>query len=101
VIVELPLGVDGFVPLSQLSQTPVKNISESFHVDNVLPLQVIEFDKDNKKIVLSVIEFLRGKEQKILDDYVSSHKLSPMTLKDVMTASGVISEPSANEPSNA
>ena len=101
VIVELPLGVDGFVPLSQLSQTPVKNISESFHVDNVLPLQVIEFDKDNKKIVLSVIEFLRGKEQKILDDYVSSHKLSPMTLKDVMTVSGVMTEHSANEPSNA
>jgi small subunit ribosomal protein S1 len=100
VIVELPLGVDGFVPLSQLSQTPVKNISESFHVDNTLPLQVIEFDKDNKKIVLSVIEYLRGKEQRIVDDYVSTHKLSPMTLKDMMTASSVVSEQSANEPSN-
>jgi small subunit ribosomal protein S1 len=101
VIVELPLGVDGFVPLSQLSQTPVKNISESFHVDNVLPLQVIEFDKDNKKIVLSVIEFLRGKEQKIVDDYVSTHKLSPMTLKDMMTSSGLTAEHGVNEPSNA
>jgi small subunit ribosomal protein S1 len=101
VIVELPLGVDGFVPLSQLSQTPVKNISESFHVDNTLPLQVIEFDKDNKKIVLSVIEYLRGKEQKIVDDYVSSHKLSPMTLKDMMTATSVVTEQSANESLNA
>lgn len=100
VIVELPLGVDGFVPLSQLSQTPVKNISESFHVDDVLPLQVIEFDKDNKKIVLSVIEFLRGKEQKIVDDYVSNHKLSPMTLKDMVTASSFSSEQSGNESSN-
>ena len=101
VIVELPLGVDGFVPLSQLSQTPVKNISESFHVDNTLPLQVIEFDKDNKKIVLSVIEFLRGKEQKIVDDYVSAHKLSPMTLKDMMTASGLTAEHGLTESSNA
>jgi small subunit ribosomal protein S1 len=87
VIVELPLGVDGFVPLSQLSQTPVKNIAESFHVGDTLPLQVIEFDKDNKKIVLSVLEFLRGKEQKIVDDYVGSHRLSPMTLKDMVTSS--------------
>ncbi len=87
VIVELPLGVDGFVPLSQLSQTPVKNIAESFHVGDTLPLQVIEFDKDNKKIVLSVLEFLRGKEQKIVDDYVASHRLSPMTLKDMVTSS--------------
>ena len=101
VIVELPLGVDGFVPLSQLSQTPVKNISESFHVDDALPLQVIEFDKDNKKIVLSVIEYLRGKEQAIVDDYVSSHKLSPMTLKDMMTATGVVTEESTTEPTNA
>ncbi|OGU28004.1 MAG: 30S ribosomal protein S1 [Ignavibacteria bacterium GWA2_54_16] len=100
VIVELPLGVDGFVPLSQLSQTPVKNISESFHVDDVLPLQVIEFDKDNKKIVLSVIEYLRGKEQKIVDDYVSNHKLSPMTLKDMVTASSFSSEHGGNETSN-
>jgi len=100
VIVELPLGVDGFVPLSQLSQTPVKNISESFHVGDTLPLHVIEFDKDNKKIVLSVLEFLRGKEQKIVDEYVASHRLSPMTLKDVMTSSSMFSESSPDESSN-
>ncbi len=87
VIVELPLGVDGFVPLSQLSQTPVKNINDSFHTGDTLPLQVIEFDKDSKKIVLSVIEFLRGKEQKLVDEYVASHRLSPMTMKDVVTTS--------------
>lgn len=99
VIVELPLGVDGFVPLSQLSQTPVKNITESFHVDNVLPLQVIEFDKENKKIVLSVLEYLRGKEQAIVDEYVTSHKLTPMTMKDIVTTS--FSEASLNEGSSA
>jgi small subunit ribosomal protein S1 len=87
VIVELPPGVDGFVPLSQLSQTPIRNIAESFHVGDTLPLRVIEFDKESKKIVLSVIEYLRGKEQSIVDEYVSSHKLTPMTLKDVVTSS--------------
>jgi small subunit ribosomal protein S1 len=99
VIVELPLGVDGFVPLSQLSHTPVKSISESFHMGDSLPLKVIEFDKESKKIVLSVIEYLRGKEQKIVDDYVASHKLSPMTLKDMMTTSVVGSE-TTNESSS-
>jgi len=87
VIVELPMGVDGFVPLSQISQTPVKSINESFKLGDSLPLKVIEFDKDSKKIVLSVLEFLRGKEQKLVDDYVNNHKLSPMTLKDMMAAS--------------
>ncbi|HWP81257.1 MAG TPA: 30S ribosomal protein S1 [Bacteroidota bacterium] len=99
VIVELPLGVDGFIPLSQLSHTPVKNIAESFHLGDNLPLKVIEFDKESKKIVLSVIEYLRGKEQKIVDDYVANHKLSPMTLKDIMTTSVVGTESTNESPS--
>ncbi len=86
VIIEMPLGVDGFVPLSQLSQTPVKNITESFKVGDTLLLKVIEFDKESKKIVLSALEYLRGKEQKLVDEYVATHKLSPMTMKDVISA---------------
>ena len=84
VIVELPMGVDGFVPLSQISQTPVKNINESFKVGDTLPLKVIEFDKESKKIVLSVLEYFRGKEQQLVDEYVNQHKLSPMTMKDMV-----------------
>ncbi|MEK6571504.1 MAG: S1 RNA-binding domain-containing protein, partial [Bacteroidota bacterium] len=87
VIVELPLGVDGFIPASQLSMTPVRNFADSFHVGDVLPLKVIDFDKESKKIVLSVVEYLRGKEQKLVDEYVSQHKLAPMTIKDVANVS--------------
>jgi small subunit ribosomal protein S1 len=90
VIVEMPLGVDGFVPLSQLSHTPVKNIAESFKVGDDIPLKVIEFDKESKKIVLSALEYLRGKEQKLVDDYVTTHKLTPMTMKDVVSAPAVV-----------
>ncbi|MFQ5797536.1 MAG: 30S ribosomal protein S1 [Bacteroidota bacterium] len=85
VIVELPESVDGFVPISQLSQTPVKNIAEAFRANDVLPLSVIEFDKEAKKIVLSVIECLRGKEQKVVDEYVAKHKLPAMKPKEVAT----------------
>ena len=85
VIVELPLGVDAFVPMSQLSAVPLKNINDAFHVGDVLPLKVIEFDRDNKKIVLSVVEFLKGKEQKLIDEYVGKHKLPKMTLREIAT----------------
>ncbi|MBI4810460.1 MAG: 30S ribosomal protein S1 [Ignavibacteriales bacterium] len=83
VIVELPFGVDGFVPASQLSMTPLKNIAEAFHVNDEIPLNVVEFDKDSKKIVLSAVEYLKHKEQKTIDEYVAKHKLPPMTLKEV------------------
>ena len=47
-------------------------------------MTVIEFDGESKKIVLSVVEYLRGKEQTVVDDYVSKHKLPPITLKDAV-----------------
>jgi small subunit ribosomal protein S1 len=73
VIVELPDGVDGFVPVSQLSFAPVKVISEYFKVGDFLPLKVVEFDKESKKIVLSVVEALRNKEQAVIDAYNAAH----------------------------
>ena len=88
VIVELPLGVDGFVPVSQLSTTQVKNIADKFKVADVLPLKVVEFDKDTKKIVLSAVEFLKGKESKILEDYMAQHRLAPTTIGDAATITG-------------
>ncbi len=73
VIVELPDGVDGFVPVSQLSFAPVKNISEYFRIGDMLPLKVVEFDKEAKKIVLSVVECLRNKDQADIDAYNGEH----------------------------
>lgn len=73
VIVELPDGVDGFVPVSQLSFAPVKFISEYFRVGDLLPLKVVEFDKESKKIVLSVVEALRNKDQEVISAYNSAH----------------------------
>jgi len=73
VIVELPDGVDGFVPVSQLSFAPVRNIAEFFHIDDTLKLNVVEFDKESKKIVLSAVEYLRGKDQAEIDAYNAAH----------------------------
>jgi small subunit ribosomal protein S1 len=73
VIVELPDGVDGFVPVSQLSFAPVKTISDYFQIGDKLPLKVVEFDKESKKIVLSVVEYLRDKDQDIIMAYNASH----------------------------
>ncbi len=85
VIVELPLGVDGFVPASQLAVGQVRNIADKFKVGDALPLKVVEFDKDSKKIVLSAVEYLKGKESKVLQDYTAAHKLPTNTVADLAT----------------
>ena len=73
VIVELPDGVDGFVPVSQLSFAPVDDISQYFKIGDELPLKVVEFDKEAKKIVLSVVERLRGQDESVINNFNAEH----------------------------
>ncbi|MCS7177148.1 MAG: 30S ribosomal protein S1 [Candidatus Kapabacteria bacterium] len=73
VIVELPDGVDGFVPASQLSFAPVPSIPDYFQVGDILPLKVVEFDREARKIVLSVVEYLRTKDRATIDAYNAQH----------------------------
>lgn len=52
-IVELPDSVDGFVPMSQLAKDNLSKPADAYQIDDELTLAVIEFNKENKKIVLS------------------------------------------------
>lgn len=84
VIVTLPLGVDAFVPLSHLGKTNIKRAADHFKVGDELPLKVIEFDKENKRIVLSVSEYLKGKEKEETDKFMADHSLTRTTLKEIV-----------------
>jgi small subunit ribosomal protein S1 len=84
VIVTLPLGVDAFVPLTHLGKSQIKRAADHFKVGDELPLKVIEFDKENKRIVLSVDEYLKGKEKEEIDQFMTDHSLTPTTLKEIV-----------------
>ena len=75
VVVSLENDVDGFVPLSQLGIDGLQLPRQAFEAGQQIPLKVIEFDEDQKKIVLSVIEFLRDKDQSDVDAYVEAHPI--------------------------
>jgi small subunit ribosomal protein S1 len=96
VIVELPDGVDAFVPISHLipGQKQIRNIAASFKVGDVLPLRVIEFDKESKKIVLSVSEYFRNKGRQAIREFLSKHPIPPddAQLKAPETSVGVEAE---------
>jgi small subunit ribosomal protein S1 len=84
VIIELPDLVDAFIPASQFSITAIRNLSEFFKPGDMVKAEIIEFDKTNKKIVLSVIEYLKDKEQKEVDEYIAKYKLpKKFTVKDI------------------
>jgi len=83
-IAELPEKVDGFVPTTQLVPSKVKNIANHFPIDDVIPLKILEFDKENKKIVLSAIAALKEKTEDDIRAYLDKHKLERVTLQDIM-----------------
>jgi small subunit ribosomal protein S1 len=85
-IAELPEGVDGFVPANQLSTSKLKNFATHFPVDDVIPVKVIEFDKTNKKIVLSTIAALKDKDDKEIEDYLNKHKLDKVSIESIKSA---------------
>ncbi len=84
IIIELPVSIDGFVPASQLSVSQVKNFAELFKPGMELGAEVIEFDKDSKKIVLSALEYLKDKDENEVNEYVSRFGLKKFTLADVI-----------------
>jgi small subunit ribosomal protein S1 len=84
VIVTLPLGVDAFVPLNHLGKSNVKRASDHFKVGDNLPLKSIEFDKENKRIVLSVSEYLKNKEQTEVDSYMGAHNFTTTTMGELV-----------------
>jgi small subunit ribosomal protein S1 len=83
IIVTLPLGVDGFIPNQHVGVPKGKKISEVYAKDDEIPVKVIEFDKENKKIVLSIVDYFKGKEKQEWDDYLSTHGVEKTTLGEV------------------
>ena len=74
VVIDLEGDVEGFIPASQLGVPNMKRPEEHFGDGEEIPAKVVEFDEDQKKIVLSVQEYLRDAEEKEIDAYLEAHK---------------------------
>jgi len=85
-IAELPSGVDGFIPATQLSTSKIKNLSFCFPVETELQLTVVEFDKENKKIVLSAIAAVKDKSDEEISEYIQKFKLEKVVVDDIKKA---------------
>ena len=90
VIVILPGDVDGFVPVSHLLQGGVKDIHSSFRIGDELPLRVIEFDKENKRIILSALEYFKDKNKEEIEAYLAAH---PNEKKEIEAATAELEPP--------
>ncbi len=97
VIVTLPMGVDGFVPNQHLGLPKGKKPSDVYQTGEELPAKVIEFDKENKKIVLSVSAFFKEKERAEWEDYLTTHGIEKTTMEEVVRTQDDEKAPAADK----
>ncbi len=95
VVVALENDIEGFVPAFQLGQD-VKKPADAFDVGEELPLKVIEFDKDQRKIVLSVREYFKDRDRSEFDEFKEKHKPKPVTIGDAFGE--LLGETTGNTP---
>ncbi len=82
VVIELEGDVEGFIPASQLGVPNMKRPEEHFGEGEDVPAKVVEFDEGQKKIVLSVQEYLRDAEQNEIDAYLEAHQFREVEIKE-------------------
>ncbi len=84
IVVELEGNVEGFIPTSQLGVPNIRKLTDHFEVGDKIPMKVIEFDEAQKKIVLSVKEYLRDKEQQEIEEYREKYQPKSVTIEEVI-----------------
>ena len=84
IIITLPLGVDGFIPNQHLALPKGKKVGEVYEIGSDVPAKVIEFDKENKKIVLSIAAYFKDRERKEYEDYMGKQGAPKATVAEAL-----------------
>lgn len=79
VVVDLGDNIEGFVPTSQLAGKDLADPTGVFKEGEQIPLVVLEFDKNQHKVVLSAIQYYKKRDRAEFDDYLAKHPSSAST----------------------
>ncbi|MFP4164795.1 MAG: 30S ribosomal protein S1 [Chitinispirillaceae bacterium] len=67
-VVNITPDVEGFIPLNQLGEE-VNHPSRIYNVGDKIPATVIEFDLEGRKIVLSISEYFKDKDESLWNEH--------------------------------
>ena len=88
-------SVEGFIPLNQLGQD-VDHPSEIHKVGEKIFAEVVEFDLEGRKIILSISDYFKDKDENVFKQYLEAH----VPQKIVKEEKQEKLEPVATEPEN-
>jgi small subunit ribosomal protein S1 len=91
VVVNLSADVEGFIPLNQLGQD-VNQPARIYKMGDKTPGKVIEFDLEGRKIVLSITEYFKDKDNSLWQSYCEQFPIKAVVEQKVAKAKGKKSE---------
>ena len=84
IVVDLDGDLEGFVPMAQLGHRDIDQADTGFTEGESIPLQVIELDKNQRKVVLSVVAYYKKREQSEYDEFMAKHEPKGTAMSDAM-----------------
>jgi small subunit ribosomal protein S1 len=84
VVVDLDGDLEGFVPVAQLGHKDLEQPANAFDEGESIPLQVIELDKNQRKVVLSVSAYYKKRERTEFEEFLAKHEPKATTMEEAM-----------------
>ncbi len=91
-VVDLEGDVEGFVPISQVGIDDVRDLAEHFRAGEDLNMEVLEFDREQKRIVLSIRRYYERKSEDEIAEYLTAHAPRPVTIGEAVEGEAVEGE---------
>ncbi len=83
-LVKLEEDLEGFVPIDHLGKPELTKPQEAFAIGDMLPLRVLEFDRPQRKLILSVSAYFKGKEKAELDAFLAKHPTKTIKVEELV-----------------
>jgi len=84
VFVEVFPGIEGLIPLFELSEKSVADPSKVVNLGDVVQVKILEIKPDLRRMLLSMKQSDEASQQENYRDYINSQEEKPMTIKDLL-----------------
>lgn len=77
ILVDIPYEdtvVEGFVPISHLAVPKINKPEDAFDINEELDMKIIEIDKDNRRLILSVKAWFFSRDKGLMKEYQKLHR---------------------------
>ena len=93
VFIELEGGVEGLIHVSEMGFDPQVRLEEKFELGQEITAKIVKVDCEERKIALSLAEYMRDSEQNQLEEFHASQGAVDQTLGRVAKENDELKEP--------